>query len=207
MSLSQEKLDEINNKKIISFLSPLLLGLKDDESYVDQNFNFDLDDQITFNFNRSLAIFSDIRVYRHLSIIGILNTFDRSLKYEILNLAILLDIWYNESTIISKDKLRTCDLLIIHGTNDPKFGINKSLALIDLINTRKSFGKITWLFIHGCDADTFSKDQPNVLNEISNIYNINLINKNNLLLVLNEATSVSLIDNSVSDNTEDNHII
>lgn len=210
MSLSQEKLNQINNKKIISFLSPLLLGIQDDESYLNK-LDFNMNNKLEFDFNKSFIMFSNIQVYRHVSILGILKSFSRSLKYETLNLALLLDIWYNESTIISKDKLRTCDLLIIHGTNDVKFGINKAMALIDLINTRKSYGKLTWIFIHGISPETYSQFQPGVLSEITNIYKLKFGESLNLIEALSNLEEVTLLElknnlNNLND-TSDNHLV
>ena len=213
MSLSQKKLDEINNKKIISFLSPLLLGLKDDEYYI--NDKCLSKNSTKFDFNKSFIMFTDVQAYRHISVIGILNTFDRTLKYRVLNLALLLDVWYNESTLMNKDDLRTCDLLIIHGTTDYRFGTNKATALIDLINTRKSYGKLTWIFIHGCEPAEFSKNQPGVLDEINNVFSIKLVNRESLVAVLSRAKQIELVkdmkiqsdNNDINIDTDDLHLI
>lgn len=213
MSLSKDKINEINQKKIISFLNPLLLGIQDDENIAYNKFASTIKNKTQFDFNKNFIMFSDFQIYRHVSILGILNTFDRTLKYKVLNLAVLLDVWYNESTLYNKDELRTCDLLIIHGINDIKFGANKSSALINLISIRKSLGKITWIFIHGCSPETYSQNQPGLLDEIKNIYNIELKNKSSLTNTLNKLEPLVLgntIVVSTEDNTsinEDSHII
>lgn len=208
MSLDNKKINEINEKKIISFLHPLLIGIQDDENLVYNKFSSTIDNKVTFPFNKSFVLFSDIQCYRHVSILGILNTFDRSLKYEILNSAILLDVWYNESSIINKDALRTCDLLIIHGTNDEVNGFRKAAALIDLINTRKSYGKLTWIFINGCTPEQYTRSQVGVLDEIKNIYNIELKNKLNLSDALSSAGVITIIEDcNTNSDSATSHIV
>lgn len=205
MSLSKDKINEINQKKIISFLNPLLLGIQDDESIAYNKFVANIKNKTSFDFNKNFIMFSDIQIYRHISILGILNTFDRTLKYKVLNLALLLDVWYNESTMYNKDELRTCDLLIIYGINDKKFGANKSAALISLISIRKSLGKLTWIFIRGCSPEEYSLNQPGLLDEIKNIYNIELNNKTNLTLALSKLQPLTLGETLISteENTEE----
>ena len=205
MSLNKEEINRINERKIISFLHPLLIGIQDDENLVYNKFSSNIKNKSSFPFNKSFIIFSDVQCYRHISILGILNTFDRSLKYEILNLAVLLDIWYNESNIANKDALRTCDLLIVHGVDDAVNGFRKAAALIDLINTRKSYGKITWLFIHGCSPEQYSRNQVGVIDEIKNIYKLELKNKLSLTEALNSAKNIELLDDSIIDNENTNN--
>lgn len=183
MGLSKEQIDEINYKKALYFFTPLLNNIQNDEPIAYEQFNGNTANT-KFNFKRDFMIISDIQAYRHIACMGLLKDFDRTISYSILNLSVILDIWYNESKLISKDTLRTCDVLIINGTNDVKNGFRKAEALIDLISTRKSYGKYTWIFIHGTDLATFNLNQEGVADEIKNVYNIKLKDKSNLNIIL-----------------------
>lgn len=193
MGLNKQEISNIHFKKSVSFLRPLLLDIQNDESQCYTQFQNNKNTTM-FDFKKSFIMFTDIQAYRHISIMGIIKDFDRTLKYEILNSSILLDIWYNESKLISKDRLRTCDLLIIHGTNDKTNGFRKAAALCDLINTRKSYGKITWIFIHNTTPETYNRDQEGVLDEIKNVYQLQLKNKINLGAVLSKAKKLETIE-------------
>ena len=193
MGLNKQEISNIHFKKSVSFLRPLLLDIQNDESQCYTQFQNNKNTTM-FDFKKSFIMFTDIQAYRHISIMGIIKDFDRTLKYEILNSSILLDIWYNESKLISKDRLRTCDLLIIHGTNDKTNGCRKAAALCDLINTRKSYGKITWIFIHNTTPETYNRDQNGVIDEIKNVYQLQLKNKINLGAVLSKAKKLETIE-------------
>lgn len=178
MGITPEKLKEIQTLKAKQFLKPLLYNLNVEEKEVASKVQ-KMKDITDIDFKSSFAVFSDVQIYRSASIVGITRNFDRSIKYLVMSMSMILDVWYSsyDSTgIYTKDSLRTCDLLILHGKNDPNFGLNKAAVLIDLLDERRSYGKITWLFIHGTDVNTYNRYQPGVLSELKddNIYRFNL---------------------------------
>ena len=96
--------------------------------------------------------------------------FDRNTKYEVIDLAFLLDIWYNNSEILDKNKILSCDILIIHGSSSINQASNKANALIELSEIRKTMRKITWLFIEGTTAQEFNTYYPGVTKSIGKTY-------------------------------------
>lgn len=174
MSLTSEKLKEIQILKAKQFLKPLLYNLSIEEGKISSRVQ-KMKNIKDIDFKNSFIIFSDVQIYRSISVMGITRNFDRSIKYQVMSLSMLLDVWYSsyDSTeIYTKDSLRTCDILILHGKNDKSFGDKKASVLIDLLDERRSYGKITWLFIDGTTADTFKHYQPGVIDEFKhdNVY-------------------------------------
>lgn len=174
MSLTPEKLKEIQILKAKQFLKPLLYNLNIEEGMISSRVQ-KMKNIKDIDFKNSFIIFSDVQIYRSISVMGITRNFDRSIKYQVMSLSMLLDVWYSsyDSTeIYTKDSLRTCDILILHGKNDKSFGDKKASVLIDLLDERRSYGKITWLFIDGTTADTFKHYQPGVIDEFKhdNVY-------------------------------------
>lgn len=174
MSLTSEKLKEIQILKAKQFLKPLLYNLSIEEGKISSRVQ-KMKNIKDIDFKNSFIIFSDVQIYRSISVMGITRNFDRSIKYQVMSLSMLLDVWYSsyDSTeIYTKDSLRTCDILILHGKNDKSFGDKKASVLIDLLDERRSYGKITWLFIDGATADTFKHYQPGVIDEFKhdNVY-------------------------------------
>lgn len=211
MALDKKQIDKINYKKALNFFTPLLTNIQNDEPIAFAQFHENTANT-KFDFKRDFMIISDIQAYRHISCIGLLKDFDRSISYSILNLSVILDIWYNESKLIPKDQLRTCDVLIIYGTNDTKNGFRKAEALIDLINTRRAYGKYTWIFIHNTDLATFNLNQEGVSDEIKNVYSLKLKGKSNLNVILSHIMkskpNQKHIDNTELETQDDNlHII
>lgn len=174
MSLTPEKLKEIQILKAKQFLKPLLYNLSIEEGKISSRVQ-KMKNIKDIDFKNSFIIFSDVQIYRSISVMGITRNFDRSIKYQVMSLSMLLDVWYSsyDSTeIYTKDSLRTCDILILHGKNDKSFGDKKASVLIDLLDERRSYGKITWLFIDGTTADTFKHYQSGVIDEFKhdNVY-------------------------------------
>jgi len=170
MGLDEKRINEIKQIKIQQFLKPLLYNLQEEESGISKTMA-KIKEIDNFNFKQSFLFVSDIQVYRTLSIFGIVKNFDRSIKYRVVNLSMILDIWYSSmqgSSLHTKDEIRTCDILILHGKNDTSFGDKKASVLVDIINERNSFGKLTWIFIDGTTLDGFNHYQPGVSTEIKN---------------------------------------
>ena len=178
MSLTPEKMKEIQMIKAKQFLKPLLYNLNIEEGEISEKISRmkrirDLD------FNNSFIIFSDVQIYKSVSVFAITKHFNRNIKYQVMSLSMLLDVWYSsydETQMYSKDNLRTCDILILHGKNDTAYGDKKASVLIDLLNERRSYGKITWMFVDGTTADSYKHYQPGVIDEFkyNNIYDLKL---------------------------------
>lgn len=103
-----------------------------------------------------------------------MNNFDRTIKYQLIDLSNLLDIWYQSSTVVPKDKLIFSDLLIIRGRDDEWQIENKKLALIELVEIRKMKNKLTWLFMEGFTIESFKKEYPGVDKAFGQIRRINI---------------------------------
>ena len=103
-----------------------------------------------------------------------MNNFDRTIKYQLIDLSNLLDIWYQSSTVVPKDKLIFSDLLIIRGRDDEWQIENKKLALIELVEIRKMKNKLTWLFMEGFTIEKNKKEYPGVDKAFGQIRRINI---------------------------------
>ena len=103
-----------------------------------------------------------------------MNNFDRTVKYQFVDLSNLLDIWYKSSTIVPKDKLIFVDILIVRGRNDDWMVENKKLALIELVEIRKMKNKPTWLFMEGLTIKSFNELYPGVDKAFGQIKRINV---------------------------------
>lgn len=156
----------INRDKVI--LKPLLWNLEEEEKIPlnklknTKNLNID--------FSKSFFISSKNQIYKTYSIIGLTNYYNRNTKYYILDLALFLDIWYNNSDI-SKNELLNPDILIIHGLADPMNAEYKASGLIELMSSRKTNQKITWLFVENISTKDFEKLYPNVTKSFNKVYN------------------------------------
>lgn len=127
--------------------------------------------KLHIDFTQSFIMFSQSQVYKSYSIIGLMTAYNRYTKYYILELAFLLDIWYQNSSLVDKSRLLDCDILIIRGVNSSWQAENKKDALIELINIRKSMGKVTWIFIEGATKEQFDTIYPGVSNNVYRTYN------------------------------------
>lgn len=153
--------EKLQLTKEIQVLKPLLVNLKIEEERISKlvasgKMTFTLD------FRRSFIVCSISQVYKTVSIYGIMNNFDRTVKYQFIDLSNLLDIWYQSSTIIPKDKLLVSDILIIRGRDDEWQIENKKLALIELVEIRKMKNKPTWLFMENLKMEDFKDLYPGV---------------------------------------------
>lgn len=153
--------DKLQLTKEIQVLKPLLLNLKKEEEKISKLVS---SEKITFSldFKRPFIVCSTSQVYKTISIYGIMNNFDRTIKYQFIDLSNLLDIWYQSSTVVPKDKLIFSDLLIVRGREDEWQIEYKKLALIELVEIRKMKNKPTWLFMENLTTKDFKELYPGV---------------------------------------------
>ena len=153
--------DKLQLTKEIQVLKPLLLNLKKEEEKISKLVS---SGKITFSldFKRPFIVCSTYQVYKTISIYGIMNNFDRTIKYQFIDLSNLLDIWYQSSTVVPKDKLIFSDLLIVRGREDEWQIEYKKLALIELVEIRKMKNKPTWLFMENLTTKDFKELYPGV---------------------------------------------
>lgn len=165
--------DKLQLTKEIQVLKPLLLNLKQEEEKISKLVS---SGKMTFtlDFKRPFIVCSTSQVYKTISIYGIMNTFDRTIKYQFIDLSNLLDIWYQSSTIVPKDKLIFSDLLIVRGREDEWQVENKKLALIELVEIRKMKNRPTWLFIENITTKDFKDLYPGVDKFFEQIRQINI---------------------------------
>lgn len=165
---SKKDIAKLNLKRDKQILQPLLWNLEDEEKIplnkLKNTTNLHID------FSKSFLISSNKQIYKTYSIIGLTNYHTRNTKFYILDLALFLDIWYNNSLDINKDELINPDILIIHGLADPMNSDYKATALIELASIRKTKQKITWLFIEGTTIEEFEKLYPNVTKSFGKVY-------------------------------------
>ena len=165
-----EKLQLIKGAQV---LKPLLLDLKIEESTVPE-FLMSGKLSITVDFKRPFIICSSSQIYKTISVYGIVNNFDRTVKYQSIDLSSLLDIWYQSSTIIPKDKLLCLDIVIIRGRDDKWLIENKKRALVELVEIRKMRNKPTWLFMEDMTIDKFTELYPKMVENFGQIQEIKI---------------------------------
>lgn len=153
--------DKLQLIKDAQVLKPLLLNLKIEEKKIPE-FVMEKKIPLNFDFKRPFILCSSRQVYKTISIYGIVNNFDRTVKYQFIDLSNLLDIWYQSSTIIPKDILLSTDVLIVRGREDEWQIENKKLALIELVEIRKMKNRPTWLFMEGLTLESFKELYPGV---------------------------------------------
>ena len=124
------------------------------------------------DYTKSFLVVSNKQVYRTYSILGIRQNYKMNVKYSIIDLSILVDIWFNNSNLIDKSSLLTGDILIIHGKGISYQSETKATVLIELISTRKTLGKVTWVYIEDTDLEQFNNLYPGVSGALSNYYQV-----------------------------------
>lgn len=167
---SKKAQEDVELKRDFLILKPLLQNIKVEEKSVYSKVKSKIKN-LDIDFKTSLVMFSNKQVYKSYSIMGLMTSFNRDVKYYVVDLSILLDVWYNHSTIIDKSKLLSCDVLIMHGFNSSWQAENKKDALIELVSTRKTIGKLTWLFIEQSKSSEFNKLYPGVTKAFGKTYN------------------------------------
>lgn len=165
---SKKDINNLNINRDKYILQPLLWNLEDEEKIplnkLKNTTNLHID------FSKSFLIVSNKQIYKTYSIIGLTNYHTRNTKFYVLDLAMFLDVWYNNSLDINKDKLINTDILIIHGLADPMNSEYKATALIELASIRKTNQKLTWLFIEDITIQEFEKLYPNVTKSFGKVY-------------------------------------
>ena len=161
---------DLELKKDFLALKPLLWNLKQEERTVNNKIKSNINN-LNIDFKSSFVMFSKKQSYKSYSIVGLMTTFNRRTKYYVLDLSLLLDVWYNNSTLISKSKLLSYDILIIHGTGSAWQAENKKDALIELASIRKTMRKLTWLFIEQSTQQEFNNVYPEVCSSFGKTYN------------------------------------
>ena len=175
--------DEINNikfKREIKALSSLLSNINEEEKSI---VNKVKRKKPNINYKQSFLITSNIQLYKTYSILGLTKDYTINTKYFVLDLAMLLDIWFNNSQLIAKSSLLKCDILIIHGKAIEYQAGTKATALIELISSRKTLNKLTWLFMEDINLENFNNLYPGVSSTLVNKYqvNISILNKTEVL--------------------------
>lgn len=149
---TEEYMKNLELKHTRLVLNDLLVGIRREESVIIDNYLPRLRKTTITKFMKegsSSVFIYPKQLYRTVSIIGIMTNFNKNVKYKVLHLSMLLDIWYNTETLMNKPDILGSDILIIHGPIIEKSYENRTEALIDVINIRKTMHKTTWLFIEG----------------------------------------------------------
>ena len=157
----KEKKKELELKRDALALKPLLWNLRTEEKGVYNKVKSNINN-LNINFKNSFIIFSKNQIYKSYSIAGLMKSFSRNTRYYVLDLSILLDVWYNNNALINKSKLLNCDILILHGTGASWQAENKKDALLELVSIRRTMGKLTWLYIEQTNPQEFDVLYPGV---------------------------------------------
>lgn len=168
---SKKDIQKLELNKMKQYFKSLVYDIKDEEPNI---IKYIKEHNISFDFTRSIAVFSKIQCYKSFSTYGIMKYFNKDTRYQVVEISFLLDIWFNNSTLISKDSLLECDILILH-INELKWQAEtKTNALLELLNTRKIMNKVTWLYIENCSSEEFEALYPGVLKLIRKKYTFNI---------------------------------
>ena len=168
---SKKEINDIKFKREIKALSPLLSNINDEEKLV---VNKVKRKRPTINYKQSFLVASNIQLYKSYSIAGLTKDYTTNTKYFILDIAMLLDIWFNNSQLIAKSSLLKYEILIIHGKAIEYQSETKATALIELISSRKTLNKLTWLFMEETNLESFNNLYPGVSSTLANKYQVNI---------------------------------
>ena len=168
---SDKEISALKRKREIYALAKLLINIKEEEPNVVPIVKRKTPN---LNFNQSFLALSNVQIYKSYSIAGIMKHFKLDTKYLVIDLAMLLDIWFNNSSFMEKSSLLKCDILILHGKAIEYQAETKATALIELISSRKTLGKLTWLYMEEVTLDKFNDLYKGVSGTLSNQYQINI---------------------------------
>ena len=168
---NKKEIEEIKLKREVKALSNLLININEEESSVLEKVKIK---KPKLNYKQSFLVISNVQLYKTYSVIGITENFKLSTKYFILDLAILLDVWFNNSNLIDKSSLFECDILIIKGKGISHNSDKKATGLIELISSRRTLNKITWVYIEDTTLDNFNTLYPGVSDIVNNKYQISI---------------------------------
>lgn len=166
---SDKDMKAISLKRDLIILKPLLSNIKEEEKTVYSKVLKNID-TLDIDFKKSFVMISKKQIYKSYSTLGLMKYFNKNTKYFVLDLNILLDVWYNSSILINKSKLLNCDILIIHGPANTWQATNKTDALLELASIRKTMNKITWLYIEQSTLEDFEKNYPGVASALGKTY-------------------------------------
>lgn len=168
---SKKEIDDLKLTRDRQILKPLLWNRDLEEGTATDKIKNYLSVR-EIDFTKPVLIFSESQVYKTLSIIGLVKYHNRMTKYTILDLTIFLDIWFSDNSITTKNRLITTDILIIHSRPNLNNTNYKATALIELLDTRKTLGKITWLFIESMNREKFNSLYIGVEEQFSRTFDI-----------------------------------
>ena len=168
---SKEQMAALKRKREIYALAKLLFNIKEEEPNVVSIVKHKTPN---LNFKQSFLALSNVQIYKSYSIAGIMKYFKLDTKYLVLDLAMLLDIWFNNSSFMEKSALLKCDILILHGKAIEYQADTKATALVELISSRKTLGRLTWLYMEEVTLDKFNDLYKGVSGTLRNQYQINI---------------------------------
>lgn len=171
---NNKDIKKLHRKREIYALAKLLFNINEEEPNVIPLVKNKVPQ---FNFKQSFLAISNVQIYKSYSIAGIKANFKLSTKYLIVDLAILVDIWFNNSSLVEKSSLLRCDILIIHGKPTSHLAETRATALIELISSRKTLGKITWIYMEEITLEKFNDVYPGVSGTLSNQYQVSIKTK------------------------------
>lgn len=166
---TDQEIQDLEVKKTAQIFKELLWRVKDEEPELYSNIEETCKKE-EINFKDSFLMFSEGQVYKSYSIYGIMNNFNKRTKFKVVDLALLLDIWFNENTLYTKTEIITCDILILHGVPNKSAGSSKARVLLELLSTRKTMRKITWIFLEQSNMKKFEKLSPGVIGNVKEVY-------------------------------------
>lgn len=116
----------------------------------------------SYNFNKSVLVYSKTQIFSVVSIIALMNKYDRHKnKYKIVRAADLLDTWFNDAFTREKLDIMNIPILIFHiplsGYYTEKQAQAKHGILNELLRYRQIAGKATWIFYEGIE-EAFEKE-------------------------------------------------
>ena len=116
----------------------------------------------SYNFKKSVLVFSKNQIFSVTSIIVLMDNYDRQKnKFMILRSGDLLDMWFNDLFTVARNQILNIPILILHmpksGYTSEKQALAKHGILNEILRYRQISGKATWVFYEGIE-DTFIKE-------------------------------------------------
>lgn len=173
---NKQYMEKLNTKRDKLLLNDLLINIQEEESKAIKFFT----EENCKRFRNTLKpltvglIFSKTQCYRTFSAMSIIASFDRKTKFKVLDLSMVLDVWFNTTTTMNKLSILSPDILIIHGRCLLKSVEFRVEALLDIISIRKTEHKTTWMFIEG-DSDIFRETYAEIIPQCDVILDFNSI--------------------------------
>lgn len=154
----QEREKQNALKRDIFFLKPLLIGANQEKEISFSEAIRKVGEDKT-KFKGAVLIMSYNECYRHISITALSKFYDRNTKYHLISTDTIINSWYsNDSseTVSSTNEMLKPDVLIIFGDDSFKRDTAKNTkrkVAIEIMCTRKSLNKDTWLFCRAPDVE------------------------------------------------------